>query len=91
MIEDTDVLDYFKNKNSAIPQIRINSLNELFEMANMSHLTIENLNNEVLRYSRENLVKVVVYIPFPFVSRYVLHEVRLAHPFTFLLEVQYKG
>ena len=53
------------------------SLKDLLQMTDMNDATIVKFKHSVFGYCKENLVKLVVYLPSPYVTKLVVNEVKI--------------
>ena len=53
------------------------SLKDLLSLTDMDNTTIVKFKHSVFGYCKENLVKLVVYLPSPYVTKFVVNEVNI--------------
>ena len=53
------------------------SLKDLLSLTDMDDTTIVKFKHNVFGYCKENLVKLVVYLPSPYVTKLVVNEVKI--------------
>ena len=54
---------------------RITTIQDVITLTDMPAENITHFKREILKYCKENFVKVEAFIPSPFVSKYLLDEV----------------
>ena len=54
---------------------RITTIQDVITLMDMPAENITHFKREILKYCKENFVKVEAFIPSPFVSKYLLDEV----------------
>ena len=56
-------------------------LKDLLSLTDMNDTTIVKFKHNVFGYCKENLVKLVVYLPSPYVTKFVVNEVNIGIDF----------
>ena len=73
--EDDMLLLAFKNQQRTNNWAAFDTVDDLFSMTNMSTTESEEFMEAVLTYCKANLVRIIVYIPSPYVTTYKTDQV----------------
>ena len=73
--ENDDIIRFFTNEEEYRGFKGFSSLAEVKSLTNMPTDDFQQFKAIVMNYCRENLAKVVAFIPSPYVKKYVLDEV----------------
>lgn len=69
------MVEFLTGQNDNIADDKIDDLEKLRNIMNISHESYQKFVDEVMKYCKENLARVELYIPSPYVSRYILDQV----------------
>lgn len=73
--ENDDIIRFFTNEEEYRGFLGFSSLVEVNSLTKMPSKDFQQFKEIVMNYCRENLAKVVAFIPSPYVKKYVLDEV----------------